>query len=620
MGNFKPLATLGTYTLVEEAAERFLRAGIVDVRVVVGHRADEITPVLDRLDVRWIFNADYDRGMFSSVIAGAGSLEADVDGFFLLPCDIPLVNPDTIRALLNAFNPDDPKIIYPRFDGRRGHPPLIPAAYVRQDLSSDYPGGLRALLGLYELNATDVDVIDENILLDCDTPSDYLALAQRRSMEGVPTEAECAAVWSRLKISEGVIAHCVLVAELAGMLTARLNDAGLALSLPLIVAAGLLHDIAKGQPDHAAAGAALLVGMGYPLVSAVVAKHMDIQSPGPSVDEADLIYFADKCVEEDRVVSLEERFERSLRRHADRPGVRKKVLERLESAKNIAKRIEALLGCSVEEVIARRARCAPAARECGRRMIYLVRHGAVQSPADPKRFIGHLDLALNAEGIRQAERLAEALREAPLSEVFCSDLKRSFDTAQIIAKPHGISCVARRDLREISLGRWEGLSFDEVRMRHPEEFHARGRDIIHYRPPEGESFLDCTIRVMPAFYELLYSTRGNILIAGHAGVNRIILSNALRRPLEDLFKIDQDYGCLNAVAYRPPSLEVVLVNGSPSDLKRLRSEFFGETAICDGAAGPPAEMGTASGGACKDGGASISLWHPGCGPAARHRG
>ncbi len=156
------------------------------MRVVVGHRADELTPVLDRLGVRWIFNADYDRGMFSSVLAGVKSFEADVDAFFLLPCDIPLVNPETIRALLSAYNRDDPKIIYPRFDGQRGHPPLIPAAYLREDLSSDYPGGLRALLGRYEPNAMDMDVADENILLDCDTPSDYRVLVERWSKGGHP--------------------------------------------------------------------------------------------------------------------------------------------------------------------------------------------------------------------------------------------------------------------------------------------------------------------------------------------------------------------------------------------------------------------------------------------------
>jgi alpha-ribazole phosphatase len=577
MGSFKPLAPFGTCTLLEEAVTLFLRAGIADVRVVVGHRADDVTPVLDRLDIKWILNADYDRGMFSSVLAGFKSFESSVDAFFLLPCDIPLVNSETIRALLGVYNRDDPKIVYPRFDGQRGHPTLIPAAYLKENLSPEYPGGLPALLGRYEPNSIDVDVPDENILLDCDTPSDYRILVERWSREHIPTEEECEAVCSRFKVSGQVIAHSRVVAELARTLAVLLNCAGLALDLPLIVAAARLHDIARGQPDHAGAGSRLLAGMGYPRVGAVVAKHMDIQSHGPSVDEADLIYFADKCVEEDRLVSLEERFEKSMSRYADRPDILKKIVRRFEEAKNIGKRIEALLGCPVGDMVRRYERSIRAASMGGRRAIYLVRHGAIQSPVDPKRFIGQLDLPLNAEGFMQAERLAERLRDMPLSAVFCSDLKRSVETAQIIAKPHHISCIPKRDLREISLGRWEGLTFDEVRRQYPEEFHARGMDIVHFRPTDGESFLDCTFRVIPAFHEILTSVRGNVLIVGHAGVNRIILSQALGRSLEDLFEIDQEYGCLNVVFHRHSAFEVKLLNGSLSDLKRLRLELYSGT-------------------------------------------
>jgi alpha-ribazole phosphatase len=575
MGSFKPLACLGAHTLIEEAVTRFLRAGIADVRVVIGHRADELKPVAEGLGVRWIFNADYDRGMFSSVLAGVRGLEDDVNGFFLLPCDIAMLNPETIRAIHDAYDPDNPGIIYPRFNGLRGHPPLIPAVYLRQDLPLDYQGGLRAFLDRYEYNAMDVDVMDENILLDCNTPMDYALLLERRSREGLPTEAECAAVWSRMKISGEVIAHSILVAELARMLAVHLNSAGLGLSLPLILAAGRLHDIAKGQPDHAGEGARLLAGMGYPQVGAVVARHMDIQSPGPAVDEADLIYFADKCVEEDRLVSLEDRFEKRMARYADRPDIREKVKQRFENARNIGKRIEVFLGRPVEAIVRGCERSLSAESTGGWRMIYIVRHGAVQSPADPKRFIGQLDLPLNAEGLRQAGELADALGDTPVSAVFCSDLQRSSDMAQIIAMPHQVPCIRWRELREISLGRWEGMSFDEVRSLYADEFQARGRDIVHYRPPGGESFLECSFRVIPAFYEILNSTHGNILIVGHAGVNRIILSSALDRSLEGLFEIGQDYGCLNVVIYRPPALEVALLNGSFSGLRRLQAKLSG---------------------------------------------
>ena len=82
-------------------------------------------------------------------------------------------------------------------------------------------------------------------------------------------------------------------------------------------------------------------------------------------------------------------------------------------------------------------------------------------------------------------------------------------------------------LREISLGKWEGRSFSEVQQRFPVEFDARGQDIENWRPPGGESFADCRERVMGAVGNILRKTRGNILLVAHAGVNRLILCDAL---------------------------------------------------------------------------------------------
>jgi probable phosphoglycerate mutase len=177
--------------------------------------------------------------------------------------------------------------------------------------------------------------------------------------------------------------------------------------------------------------------------------------------------------------------------------------------------------------------------------------------------IGQLDLPLTAWGRMQADQLMEALRDAPLTAILCSDLVRSVGTAEIIAAPHGLDCISRGDLREISLGEWEGRSFEGIRRDQPGEFSERGRDMLHYRTPGGESFLECAFRVIGAFYDILHSTRGDILIVGHAGVNRIILSQALGRSLDELFDIRQDHGCLNMIGFRNQVFEVKLLNGSP---------------------------------------------------------
>jgi molybdenum cofactor cytidylyltransferase len=117
--------------------------------------------------------------MFSSVQAGISRLSPDYQAFFILPVDIPLVKPSTIRRLLIAAEENPGKIIYPVFGGKRGHPPLVPAALAPDILGWEKGGGLKAVLRAYEKLALEVPVADSNILFDIDTPGDYAALLER---------------------------------------------------------------------------------------------------------------------------------------------------------------------------------------------------------------------------------------------------------------------------------------------------------------------------------------------------------------------------------------------------------------------------------------------------------
>jgi molybdenum cofactor cytidylyltransferase len=183
---WKPLLPLGRSTFIEEAVRNFRAAGVADIRVVTGHRAGELAPVLTKLGVKTIFNPDYDQGMFASVRAGVGSLERGVAAFFLLPVDIPLVQPRALMALMRAYYCSGALIIYPCFQGKRGHPPLIASACAA-NLPADCAGGFRAFLSRYHHAALDLEVEDEAVLLDCDTPADYrrlLAYSRRRDFTG----------------------------------------------------------------------------------------------------------------------------------------------------------------------------------------------------------------------------------------------------------------------------------------------------------------------------------------------------------------------------------------------------------------------------------------------------
>ncbi|MDR3566434.1 MAG: histidine phosphatase family protein [Syntrophobacteraceae bacterium] len=560
MGAFKPLLPLGESTVVQEVVERFRRAGLGDVRVVVGHRAEETGAVVDRLGAGKIGNTAYDKGMYSSVLAGVKSLEPEIEAFFVLPVDIPLIKPATIASLAAAWRGSAAKVAYPRFEGLRGHPPII-STELTADLPQDYPGGLAAFLARYDDLAVDLDVIDQSILMNCNTRLDYLKLRAYRSREDIPTDRECIALLKAQNGSQELIAHSLMVAEMARMLAVFLLPGGLALNFELVKAGGLLHDIAKGQhPDHAAAGAEFLEKIGCGRVARLVALHTDI-GPGPlqPPGESEVVHFADKLVKGDRVVTLTERFEGPLKRFADRAEVLAGVKRRLRDAKTISRQLEKILGRPPQTIFKKYEKSMRAGLSGGK-TIYLARHGAIKSPQEAKRYIGHTDLPLTAEGLRQARELAEKLRPTRLSAIFSSDLGRSFETAKIVASLHGLSPTALPGFREVALGDWEGLSFEAVRSRYPEEYEKRGLDIVTYRPPGGESFLDCARRVLPTFYDAVYSTPGDILIVAHAGVNRLLLCHVLGKPLSELFDIEQDYCCLNRIGLTACSFELASLN------------------------------------------------------------
>lgn len=178
--------------------------------------------------------------------------------------------------------------------------------------------------------------------------------------------------------------------------------------------------------------------------------------------------------------------------------------------------------------------------------VYLLRHGDSRQD-DVRRFIGRSDQPLNAAGRAEAAYWQHELAAIPFQGLFCSDLWRSVETAGIIARGIGTPVQRLPELREIDLGSWDGMPMDEIRRRYPEEYAQRGADLAGHAPPEGESFNDLARRVLPLFHELVLGSSGTILIVGHAGVNRVILSHLLNIARNDIFQIPQDYGCLNII-------------------------------------------------------------------------
>jgi probable phosphoglycerate mutase len=191
--------------------------------------------------------------------------------------------------------------------------------------------------------------------------------------------------------------------------------------------------------------------------------------------------------------------------------------------------------------------------------LYLVRHGDSRRDGN-RRYIGQCDPSLNPHGRAGARFLQLQLAHIDFRRVYCSDLRRCRETARIVAGRRGLRIRPVSALREIDLGDWDGLTVAEVRRRFPGEYERRGRDLVTYRPPSGESFADLQARVMPVFFDIIRRETGPVLLVGHAGVNRVILCHALNRSLDGLLDIPQSYACLNIIRCHADGLSVQAIN------------------------------------------------------------
>lgn len=175
--------------------------------------------------------------------------------------------------------------------------------------------------------------------------------------------------------------------------------------------------------------------------------------------------------------------------------------------------------------------------------IYLIRHGKIYT-GDEKRYLGNTDLSLDSEGVEQAEGLKGYFNNIPIDIVFASPLKRCLQTAEILCEDKQQDFTVVKEFAEIHLGLWENKPLESIKKNFPDAYEERGKNLLTFRPPEGESFGQLAERVLPAFDRIVKLYSGNIIIVGHAGVNRTILSELQGIPVRDFFLIQQPYGCV----------------------------------------------------------------------------
>ncbi len=206
--------------------------------------------------------------------------------------------------------------------------------------------------------------------------------------------------------------------------------------------------------------------------------------------------------------------------------------------------------------------------------LYIIRHGQVVDHHE-FRYNGHSDVDITPLGVEQMNRLAEMLGDGahPVKAVYSSDLQRAYKGAGIIASRLGLTPERVDAFRELHLGRWEGLTRDEAVEKFPDEAHFTFLDLGKDKIKGGESLPELRERVLPALEDIIESNRGKaVCLVLHGGVNRVILCEAMGLGIENFFRIEQDYGCLNVIDYFDDGIKVVkLLNGGPNqDFKPVK--------------------------------------------------
>ncbi|KAG7378086.1 hypothetical protein PHYPSEUDO_010583 [Phytophthora pseudosyringae] len=192
----------------------------------------------------------------------------------------------------------------------------------------------------------------------------------------------------------------------------------------------------------------------------------------------------------------------------------------------------------------------PVADGCSR--LYLCRHGQTDFNRQRKLQGRGVNMPLNAEGLAQAQCLARAMKDVPLSAIYCSALTRAAQTADAVAQLHPkVEVQPFHEVEEMNFGQLEGHPMEA----HEDQIHAMFKrweqGAFHAAWPGGESPLEVVSRGVKKITELVSGTtpKQHVLMVTHGRFNKIVLAQMLHGELTHMTEIDQDNTCVNVVDF-----------------------------------------------------------------------
>lgn len=176
MGRSKQLLPLGPKPVIRHCLDSLLAAGVQEIVVVLGMDHGGVAAAIGGMPVRTVVNADFLSDMAGSVRTGLRQTAPAATGVLVCLADHPLVMPATIAELVGCHASDPDSILIPAYQGRRGHPTLFPRAAIGDILSAKT---LREVIAGRAGSVRPLDVADEGVVLDLDTPEDFERIRRR---------------------------------------------------------------------------------------------------------------------------------------------------------------------------------------------------------------------------------------------------------------------------------------------------------------------------------------------------------------------------------------------------------------------------------------------------------
>jgi probable phosphoglycerate mutase len=168
----------------------------------------------------------------------------------------------------------------------------------------------------------------------------------------------------------------------------------------------------------------------------------------------------------------------------------------------------------------------------------IARHG-YSVANNEKRFSGQMDVELTNDGVIQAEETAKYVVENyKIDKIYSSDLKRAKKTAELVASATNLPIIYDKDIREIDVGKWQGLTFDEVREKYPNTFELYKNDVGFGHPNGGESYAEFTERAVRVIKKLALENDGKtVFVSTHGGFIRVLRCALNNLPLSEMKNI-----------------------------------------------------------------------------------